>query len=61
MGRVRQKDIKRTAVELYTRHRDKFGKDFKENRDRLSEVVRVQGKFMRNRIAGYITTLAKKG
>ncbi len=61
MGRVRQKYIKRTAMELYKNHRDKFGTDFVENRSRLDSVLNVQGKFLKNRIAGYITTLAKKG
>jgi small subunit ribosomal protein S17e len=60
LGRVRQKDIKRTAIELYRNHKDKFGKDFKENRSHLDEVLKVQGKFLKNRIAGYITTIAKK-
>jgi ribosomal protein S17E len=48
-------------MELYKNHRDKFGTDFVENRSRLDSVLNVQGKFLKNRIAGYITTLAKKG
>jgi small subunit ribosomal protein S17e len=59
MGRIRQKDIKNTANELINRFSDDLGTDFKENRKFLKSVLRVQGKFLMNRISGYVTHIVK--
>ena len=60
MGRVRQKDIKRTAAEIVRRYRDELTGDFKKNREFLNDILKVEGKFMRNRISGYVTHLLKR-
>ena len=60
MGRVRQAHIKRTARELLELHPDKFSTDFEKNREALEELLNLDSKSLRNRIAGYITTLLKQ-
>lgn len=61
MGRVRQSLIKNTAFELVQEHGDKFTLDFKHNRDVVKEMVDIEGTVMRNRIAGYVTRLKRRG
>lgn len=60
MGRVRQLHIKRAARELIERYPDKLSTDFKENRKFLDEILGHVGKPIRNRVAGYISTLVKQ-
>jgi len=60
MGRVRSTYIKRAARELIKRYPDKFSTDFKQNCLALDELVNLQSKFLRNRIAGYLSTLLKQ-
>ncbi|MFQ6135614.1 MAG: 30S ribosomal protein S17e [Candidatus Hydrothermarchaeales archaeon] len=61
MGRVRPQIVKRTALEAVKTHGDRFTTDFKENKRILSEALDLESKVMKNRIAGYITSLRKKG
>lgn len=61
MGRVRSLHIKRAARELLGRYPDKFSTSFEENRKFLDEILGHVGKPLRNRIAGYISTLLKQG
>ncbi|HDI13096.1 MAG: 30S ribosomal protein S17e [Hadesarchaea archaeon] len=60
MGRVRSLYIKRAARELLERYPDKFSPSFEENRKFLDEKLKNVGKPLRNRIAGYISTLLKQ-
>lgn len=60
MGRIRQRDIKNVAQEIVRRYGDKLSVDFKENRTFLESVLKVQGKFLRNRISGYVTHLMRQ-
>jgi small subunit ribosomal protein S17e len=60
LGRVRALYIKRAARELIERYPDKFSTDFEENRKFLNEILGHLGKPIRNRIAGYISTLLKQ-
>ncbi|MEE9594296.1 MAG: 30S ribosomal protein S17e [Candidatus Hydrothermarchaeales archaeon] len=60
MGRIRHSYIKRTALEAIKRHGDEFTVDFADNRALLDKYVDVQGKFLKNKIAGYITHLLSK-
>jgi small subunit ribosomal protein S17e len=55
MGNIRQKYIKRTALELLERFPDDFNHNFQENKVKVDELTDVSTKIMRNRIAGYIT------
>ena len=56
---VKQKYIKRTAIEILKRHGDKVTIDFKKNRELLEDSAKIQGKFVRNRIAGYMVRLKR--
>lgn len=60
MGRVRQKDIKRTAAEVVRRYKDELTGDFKKDREFLNDILKIEGKFMRNRISGYVIRLLKR-
>ncbi|MGB9635687.1 MAG: 30S ribosomal protein S17e [Thermoplasmata archaeon] len=70
MGRIRQTYIKRVAIELISKHGDKFTSDFYENREmvkQLTDLVVREGdkekilyKKMLNRIAGYVTRYKKR-
>ena len=60
MGRVRQSHIKRAARELLELHPDKFSADFGQNRRTLDELLNLESKALRNRVAGYITALVRQ-
>jgi small subunit ribosomal protein S17e len=60
MGRIRQKYIKRSARLLLERYPDKFTGDFEQNRNALDGVATIGSKPLKNKIAGYITTLLKQ-
>ncbi|HET6404973.1 MAG TPA: 30S ribosomal protein S17e [Candidatus Thermoplasmatota archaeon] len=55
MGNIRPTYIKRVAIELVERFPDRFTADFDANKKAVSELADIQGKSMRNRIAGYVT------
>ena len=56
MGNIRPTYIKRVAIELVERFPDRFTADFDHNKKMVDELAEIQGKAMRNRIAGYVTT-----
>jgi len=60
MGRVRPTYIKRAARKLLERYPDKFSTDFKKNCLVLNELVNLKSKYLRNRIAGYLSNLLKQ-
>jgi len=60
LGRIRQRDIKNVAQEIVRKYGDRLSTDFKENRKFIESVLKVQGKFLRNRISGYVTHLMKQ-
>lgn len=60
MGRVRSTYIKRAARELLRRYPDKFSTDFRKNCLVLNELVKLNSKSLRNRIAGYLSNLLKQ-
>ena len=55
MGNIRPTYIKRVAIELVERFPDRFTPDFEHNKKMVDELADIQGKAMRNRIAGYVT------
>jgi len=55
MGNIRQKYIKRTALELMEKFPNEFNNDFQYNKAKVEQLTDVSTKIMRNRIAGYIT------
>lgn len=56
MGRVRQTYIKRLAKDFVESDME-FSNDFDENKEALKETEEFTSKRLRNRVAGYITTL----
>lgn len=60
MGRVRTTFIKRAARELLQRYPERFGADFEQNKKVVDEFLPHLGKPIRNRIAGYISTLIQQ-
>ena len=56
MGRIKSKQIKRTAIQL--NEKLEFSKDFNEVKKLL--VGTTQSKKTRNKIAGYISRLVKR-
>ena len=60
MGRIRQKYIKRSARLLLEKCPDKFTGDYEQNRNALDGVATIGSKPLKNKIAGYITTLLKQ-
>ena len=60
MGRIRQTYIKRAARRLLERYPDKFSVDYEQNRRTLDGLASIESKPLRNKIAGYITTLLKQ-
>jgi len=58
LGRIRQVYIKRVAISLLEKHKDEFTPDFEQNKKKIEELIKVNSKKVRNRIAGYATHLA---
>ncbi len=61
MGRVRNTFIKRNTREIMDKFSDDFTKSFEENKKKLDAVVKTNSKKIRNRLAGYVTFIKKKG
>ncbi len=61
MGRIKTKQIKRITRELMETHGSEFTADFTKNQATVSRLVFTSSKPIRNKIAGYVTRLAKKG
>lgn len=59
VGNVYTKDIKRVAKELYEKFKDQVTADFYSNKKLVDMYIDVQSKKVKNRIAGYLTRLAK--
>ncbi|MGD2249833.1 MAG: 30S ribosomal protein S17e [Candidatus Methanofastidiosia archaeon] len=60
MGRIRTNFIKRTAREAVKRYKNKLSTDFYENREFLETVIKFSNDRLRNRVAGYVTTLMNR-
>jgi small subunit ribosomal protein S17e len=60
MGRVKTRNIKRTAEELVEKYPDDFSEDFAENKKKVNEFTTVQTKPVRNKIAGYTVALKRR-
>ena len=57
MGKVRPERVKRIARELVSRHPDKFTTNFENNKKLIETLIETSSTRLRNRIAGYITSL----
>lgn len=60
MGNIRQTYIKRVAMELLRKHGEVFTEDFQVNKQLTEELTDITSKELRNRIAGYATTLKQQ-
>ncbi len=58
MGRIRGRSIRRYTVDILKKYKDEFSDNFDTNKQILTSLIRTD-KTTRNKIAGYITRLAK--
>jgi small subunit ribosomal protein S17e len=59
MGKVRPDFIKRVARELVAKEPNLYSKIFDENKQILNQITDIKTNRLRNRIAGYITSIVK--
>ncbi len=52
--------VKRMSNELLERFPDKFTVDFNENKEAIKNYAQVRSKELRNKIAGYITSVVNR-
>lgn len=52
--------VKRISNELLERYPDRFGVDFDENKKTIKEIAIVRSKLLRNKVAGYITSVYRR-
>lgn len=57
LGKVRPERVKRIARELVMKHPDKFTTNFEDNKKLVETLIETSSTRLRNRIAGYITSL----
>ncbi len=57
VGNVRPTYIKRVADKLVAEFPDQFTEDFESNKELLERYTNIGSKVMRNRVAGYISTM----
>lgn len=57
MGKVRPDHIKRIARELLQKYPDKFSRNFEENKKIVNTLIIASSPKIKNRIAGYVTSL----
>ena len=56
LGNIRTTHIKNTAIELVKKFPDRFVPiDFEKNKAAVDDLVDMNNKYLRNKIAGYIT------
>lgn len=60
MGRIRNRAIKRSGVDLIRLHNGKFSNNFEDNKKALMETAEIESKKIRNVLAGYITKMMKR-
>ena len=60
MGNIRTSFVKRISKELIETYEGKFTMDFDENKKLVEELSSVSTKFLRNKIAGYVTRIIRQ-
>ncbi len=55
MGRIKSIAIKNLARDMIEEHGDRFTTDFDKNKKIVDEVRKINSKYIRNVVAGYIT------
>jgi len=61
VGRIKTAQIKRITHDLIRLHSSKFTESFEKNQEILNKLISTPSKKLRNKIAGYVTRLIKKG
>jgi len=61
MGRIKTSFIKHIARDLFEKNADKFSTDFGNNKKIMDQLIDIKSKRTKNTVAGYITSLKKKG
>ena len=59
MGRIKTAKIKRITTDLLEAHPEEFKDNFEENKKLVDKFTEIDGKKIRNIIAGYITRIVK--
>jgi small subunit ribosomal protein S17e len=59
LGKVRTEMVKRISLELLDKYEYSFQSEFESNKQFLKEIGLDVSKKLRNRIAGYVTTVVK--
>jgi small subunit ribosomal protein S17e len=59
LGKVRTEMIKRISIELLDRYPYSFQPEYEPNKQFLKEIGLDVSKKLRNKIAGYVTTMVK--
>ena len=57
---MRTVSVKRAARQLLELYPDRFTTDFSQNRKVLDELLEVESKPLKNKIAGYLTSLLRQ-
>jgi small subunit ribosomal protein S17e len=57
LGKIRPSHIKNIAKEILEQYGDLLADDFEKNKELLDQILDVKSKRLRNRIAGYLTSL----
>ena len=60
MGRIRTHDIKKVSFELVERYGNRLNNEFQNNKEVVEELKIANSKRVRNKIAGYVTRIAKR-
>jgi len=60
LGRIRPTFIKRIAREIVEKYRGELTEDFHKNRAFIVRVVDISNEKLRNKVAGYVTSLLTK-
>jgi len=60
MGRIKNMFIRNVGNDLIDQYPDKFSLDYEKNKELINELIDIQSKTVRNKIAGFITHEIKK-
>ncbi|MFP3224376.1 MAG: 30S ribosomal protein S17e [Nitrososphaeria archaeon] len=52
--------IRKLAEELLKQYGEKFTDNFEENKKVLNELAEIKSKYLRNKVAGYITRIVAR-
>jgi len=59
MGKIRPSHIKRISKKILETYGNLIEDDFEKNKALLEQILKLQSKKIRNRIAGYLTSLVR--